>query len=75
MQVVRLLQRGTEKAKGEGTCTVLYSCVAYVTSQQGTVSEVHHWQSLVRWDLPMLRVQKKAIHSSESLATAYKTTW
>jgi hypothetical protein len=37
---------GSREGKGEAACAVLYSCIAYITSQQGRVFEVRHQQSL-----------------------------
>jgi hypothetical protein len=45
---------GSREGKGETACTVLYSCIAYITRQQGRVSEVHHQQSLVRRDITLI---------------------
>jgi hypothetical protein len=39
---------GSREGKGEPACTVLYSCIAYVTSQQGRFSEVRHRHAMVR---------------------------
>jgi hypothetical protein len=35
----------------EDAFRILNSSIAYIIDQQGRVSEVHHWQSLVRWDI------------------------
>jgi hypothetical protein len=44
----RATAEGIREGKGEAACTVLYSCISYVISQQGRVSEVRHRQSLAR---------------------------
>jgi hypothetical protein len=42
---------GSRDGKGEAACTVLYTCTAYVTSQQEKVSEVRHRHALARRDI------------------------
>jgi hypothetical protein len=54
VQCTRALERSRE-GNGEAACTVLYSCAAYITSQQGRVSEVHYRHSLVRRGIHLVR--------------------
>lgn len=42
---------GENSRQRDAARTVMHSCVACVTSQQGRVSEVRHWQSLIRRDI------------------------
>jgi hypothetical protein len=49
--------------KGEAACTVLYSCVGYVTSQQGRVSEVRYQQSLVGWAIQIGLFKEEEVYT------------
>lgn len=49
--IIRGLFEEITKGNGEAACKLFFSCATYVTSQQGSVSKFHHWNTLVRRDI------------------------